>query len=146
MGFRLKNSVGMIGVRPLRPASGTISRDLLALRRRNANSSARLPFGGCPGSEPREESLAALLPPVPSERPFDELPVQLLAPIMMTSKVRSVIWRGIWKIKSRVTGLHLIRWPAWSCQPQQLAGCFCSCSAAGSEKSVPRPKKVRSAK
>ena len=30
--------------------------------------------------EQREQAFAALLPPVPSERPFDELPVQVLAP------------------------------------------------------------------
>ena len=45
MGFRLENSVGVIGVRPFRPASGAISKDLLALRRRNTNSSAKLPSG-----------------------------------------------------------------------------------------------------
>ena len=33
----------MIGVRPFRPASGAISKDPLAIRRRNANSSARPP-------------------------------------------------------------------------------------------------------
>ncbi len=31
------------------------------------------------------------------------------------------------------------------CQ-QQLAGCFCTGSALGSEKSAPRPRKVRSAR
>ena len=43
--FGLENSVGMIGVRPFRPASGAISKDPLAIRRRNANSSARPPSG-----------------------------------------------------------------------------------------------------
>ena len=100
-----------MGVRPFRAAFEAISKDPLAIRRRNANTSARPPSGGgfAPGPgravgsgvrsgfgggdvlpgrrarrearvEQREQAFAALPPPVPSERPFDELPVQVLLP------------------------------------------------------------------
>ena len=64
-------------------AFGTILKDLPAIRCRDAQSGTRLPSrgkGGGARSEPREEALAVPMPPFPSERQFDELPVRILVP------------------------------------------------------------------
>ena len=106
--FRLANSVELTGLRLFRGAFDMISRDRPAIRVRTADSGARSPPGAAsprfrsvldlrsgfgrgdvlpgrgsrPGArvEQREEAVSAPVLPVPTERPFDELPVQMLAP------------------------------------------------------------------
>ena len=97
----------MIGIRPFRPASGAISKNPAAKCELKYKAAVRGGFAPGPGCaigsgvrsgfgggdvlpsrrarrearvEQREQAFAAPLPPVPSERPFDELPVQVLAP------------------------------------------------------------------